>query len=417
MGICSIDDLKEHQLQVVWDLGRRCTYACSYCPPHRKNNWSNLASFDELVTTANNLERYSEIYNTKRNERFNVALSFTGGEPTVNPALFEFLEYLKDNYPHWQRNLTTNGFYNRRRLNTVMQSTNYTTVSYHCESSKEQKRQVRENIETMLSEGYKFKINIMFHAYEEYFDECIDLAQWCDDNKVSYTPRVIGDESNIKDGLKNKTAHTYTDGQLTWMKNYWKAKGLKQQKPAYYASNPPVMPTGVMSMLTPKKEVGQNIGRPCCGGRNLHMGFDDGKIQEGTFVENNNFQGWSCMVNWYFLYIHQEIDKIWHHQTCQVNMDGEVGPICSVSNFDKFIDNLEGQFNKGVIPFIRCPKTYCGCGLCVPKARVDDVAKTIFNAHAPNIQPEFMKQKEDSHGAGLKSLVMEFDKENGNETI
>jgi MoaA/NifB/PqqE/SkfB family radical SAM enzyme len=416
MGICSIDDLKEHQLQVIWDLGRRCTYSCSYCPPHRKNNWSDTASYEELVSTATNLERYSEVYNSKRNERFDVALSFTGGEPTVNPDLFDFLEYLRDTYPNWKRTLTTNGFYSERRLHRVMQSTNYTTVSYHCESSKEQKRQVRNNIETMLGVGYNFKINIMFHAHEEYFNECIDLAHWCDDNKVKYTPRVIGDESNIKEGLKTKSAHTYTKYQLDWMKNYWKAKG-KQEKPAYYASNPPVAPTGVMAMLTPKREVGQKIGRPCCGGRNLHMGFDDGKIQEGTFVENNNFQGWSCMVNWYFLYIHQEIDKIWHHQTCQVNMDGEVGPICNVSNFDKYIDNLEVQFDKGVIPFIRCPKTYCGCGLCVPKARVDDVAKNIFNAHAPNIQPKFMKQKEDLRAAGLKSLVIEFDKENGNETI
>ena len=59
MGICSIDDLREHQLQVIWDLGRRCTYSCSYCPPHRKNNWSELASYDELVHTALNLQRYN----------------------------------------------------------------------------------------------------------------------------------------------------------------------------------------------------------------------------------------------------------------------------------------------------------------------------------------------------------------------
>lgn len=417
MGICSIDDLREHQLQVIWDLGRRCTYSCSYCPPHRKNNWSELASYDELVHTAMNLQRYNDVYNSKRNERFNVALSFTGGEPTVNAELFTFLQYLRDNHSEWKRSLTTNGFYSKRRLHTVMQNTDFTTVSYHCESSKAQKKQVRENIETMLSVGYKFKINIMFHADEDYFNECIDLAQWCDNHKVRYTPRIIGDESNIKSGLKNKTAHTYTEFQLAWMKNYWKAKGIKQEKPAYYASNPPTQSSRVMSISTPKKEVGQKIGRPCCGGRNLSMGFDNGNIQEGSFVENNNFQGWSCMVNWYFLYIHQEIDKIWHHQTCQVNMEGEVGPICSVSNFKSYIDNLEMQFIEGKISFIRCPKTHCGCGLCVPKARVDNVAKKIFNSHAPSIQPKFMEQQKDSKTASLKALVLQFDKENGNETI
>lgn len=424
MALCSIDDKAEKQLMVIWDLGRRCTYACSYCPPHRKNNWSTLASFDELVKTADNLERYSEIYNSKRNERFKVAASFTGGEPTVNPEFFKFLEYLQDKYPHWKRSLTTNGFYSKRRLETVMASTNFTTVSYHCEGTEEQKKQVRENLQTMLDAGYGFKINIMFHEDPDYFKECVWLSQWCDDRGVDYTPRVIGDQGDIKAGLKNKTVHTYTESQLAWMKNYWKAKESGEEKPAYYASNPPAPvtpPPGVMSMLAndveEKKEVGQKIGRPCCGGRKLHMGFDDGAIHEGTFVENNNFQGWSCMVNWYFLYIHQEIDKIWHHQTCQVNMEGTLGPICNVSNFSEYNDKLEAQFNSGKVPFIRCPKIHCGCGLCVPKARVDNVAQSIFNYHAPGIEPEFMEQKPLNKPESLKALVYKFDEENGNETI
>ena len=60
MGLCAIDDKNEKQLMVIWDLGRRCTFACSYCPPHRKNNWSKTANLDELIATADNLERYSE---------------------------------------------------------------------------------------------------------------------------------------------------------------------------------------------------------------------------------------------------------------------------------------------------------------------------------------------------------------------
>ena len=55
--------------------------------------------------------------------------------------------------------------------------------------------------------------------------------------------------------------------------------------------------------------------------------------------------------------------------------------------------------------------------MCVPKARVDNVAMKIFNFHAPSIQPKFMKQQKDSRTASLKALVLQFDKENGNETI
>lgn len=418
MGLCSIDDKTEKQLMVIWDLGRRCTFACSYCPPHRKNNWSDLASFDELVKTADSLERYSEIYNSKRNERFKVATSFTGGEPTVNPEFFKFLEYLQETYPHWKRTLTTNGFYSKRKLEVVMRSTDFTTVSYHCEGTEAQKKQVRENLQTMLDANYNFKINIMFHEDPDYFNECVYLAQWCDKNGVDYTPRVIGDQGDVKSGVKNKTVHTYTETQLKWLKNYWKAKNAKESEPAYYASKPPAkVSTPETNKPEKKKEVGQSIGRPCCGGRNLDLGFDNGERTTSSFVENNNFQGWSCMINWYFLYIHQEINKIWHHQTCQVNLEGKVGPISTVSEFDKYCDKLETQFNTGTVPLIRCPKTHCGCGLCVPKSRTDKVAKSIFNYHAPGIQPEFMQMKDNQNKSSLKKEVLEFDEANGNETI
>lgn len=418
MGLCSIDDKTEKQLMVIWDLGRRCTFACSYCPPHRKNNWSDLASFDELVKTADSLERYSEIYNSKRNEKFRIATSFTGGEPTVNPEFFKFLEYLQETYPHWKRTLTTNGFYSKRKLEVVMRSTEFTTVSYHCEGTEEQKKQVRENLQTMLDANYNFKINIMFHENIDYFNECVYLAHWCDKNGVDYTPRVIGDQGDVKSGVKNKTVHTYTETQLKWFKNYWKAKNAKEPEPAYYASNPPAkVSTPETNQPEKKKEVGQSIGRPCCGGRNLDLGFDNGERTTSSFVENNNFQGWSCMINWYFLYIHQEINKIWHHQTCQVNLEGKVGPISTVSEFDKYCDKLETQFNTNTVPLIRCPKTHCGCGLCVPKSREDKVAKSIFNYHAPGIQPEFMQMKDNQNKSSLKKEVLEFDEANGNETI
>lgn len=420
MGFCAVDDKNEQQLMVVWDLGRRCTYACSYCPPHRKNNWSPTASLDELKKTADSLERYSNIYNQMRDKPFRVNTSFTGGEPTVNPSFFPFLEYLKQRYPQWKRTLTTNGFYSRRKLDIVMATTDFTTVSWHCEGTPEQKAQVRENLQTMLDCGYNYKINIMFHEQPDYYQECIELAQWCDRNGVMYTPRVIGDQGDVKQGLKDKTVHTYTDEQLSWMKRYWEAKKSGSSTPALDASKPKVAaPPGVMMMATetPKKTVGQTIGRPCCGGRNLDLLVDD-EWTQGTFVYDNNFKGWNCMINWYFLYIHQEIDVIWHHQTCQVNLDGKIGPISSVSKFDEYCDKLEAQVATGHIPYIRCPKTHCGCGLCVPKAKHDQLADKIFRSHAPGIEPDFMEVQDITESVGsLKALVYQFDKRNGNETI
>lgn len=413
MSVCSIDDKNEKQLMVIWDLGRRCTFACSYCPPHRKNNWSDTASLDELKKAADNLHRYSEIYNKHRDKPFRVATSFTGGEPTVNPSFFPFLEYLQETYPDWKRTLTTNGFYSERKLRRVMKNTAFTTVSYHCEATPQQKQRVRENMKIMMDEGYGFTVNVMFHEKPEYFKECVDLCIWLDSMGARYTPRVIGDQSEVKLGIKDKTVHEYSNEQMKWLKNYWNHNSLKVP-----VSTEAVEKNIIATDSSDKKTVGQSMGRPCCGGRNLTVTDEDGHDSETKFITDNNFKGWSCMVNWYFLYIHQEIDKVWHHQTCQVDIDGNVGPISSLSEFDKYCDKLETTISTtGSIPFIRCPKTYCGCGLCVPKAKSDEDAVKLFESHTSSISPSLMNEKEATYSGSLKQMVYSYDKDNGNQTI
>jgi MoaA/NifB/PqqE/SkfB family radical SAM enzyme len=412
MSFCAINDKKENKLMVIWDLGRRCTYSCSYCPPHRKNNWSPVASLDELIKTADSLDKYSNIYNQYRKTPFKTACSFTGGEPTINPAFFDFLIYLQQHYPHWKRTLTTNGFYSERKLRLVMNNTQFTTLSYHCESTDDQKFRVRDNIRIMHEEKYGFKVNVMFHENDKYFNECVDLCKWFDELGIEYTPRIIGDEGTVKRGLQDKTVHTYTEKQLEWFKEFWNLK--KDKKKITALENTLSLETKEKSQ---KKIVGQTIGRPCCGGREMEI-LEDDSWNKTKFVTDNNFQGWNCMINWYFLYIHQEIDKIWHHQTCQVNLNGEVAPISTVRDFDKYCENLETEIlEKGSIPLIRCPKTYCGCGLCAPKAKRDDIAEQLFNGHTTNIKPEFMQQKKETYQGSLRDLVYKHDKENGNETI
>ena len=47
----NIED-KSNRYQIIWDLGRRCSYACSYCPPHRNNKTS---PFIDLKTLKNHI--------------------------------------------------------------------------------------------------------------------------------------------------------------------------------------------------------------------------------------------------------------------------------------------------------------------------------------------------------------------------
>jgi MoaA/NifB/PqqE/SkfB family radical SAM enzyme len=413
MSFCAINDKTENQLMVIWDLGRKCTYSCSYCPPHRKNNWSPVAQLDELIKTADSLDRYANIYNKYRKIPFKTSCSFTGGEPTVNPAFFEFLIYLQQHYPHWKRTITTNGFYSERKLRLVMNNTQFTTLSYHCEGTIEQKKRVIENIRIMNEEKYGFKVNVMFHENENYFRECVELCEWFNELGIKYTPRIIGDEGNVKRGIQDKTVHTYTEEQMDWFKNYWNLKNKK----TLFGSSVTKNIESTFTKESSKKIVGQSIGRPCCGGRDMEI-LENNDWTPTKFVTNNNFQGWNCMINWYFLYIHQEINKIWHHQTCQVNLEGKISPISTVDKFDKYCDSLENTINNTrSIPYIRCPKTYCGCGLCAPKAKNDTIAEQLFKSHTIDLEPKFIEQQKETYSGSLKDLVYAHDKENGNETI
>ena len=54
---------------------------------------------------------YALLYDQFRKGKAKKKLSFTGGEPTVHPDFFKFLQYVKNTYPDFSRGLTTNGWF------------------------------------------------------------------------------------------------------------------------------------------------------------------------------------------------------------------------------------------------------------------------------------------------------------------
>jgi hypothetical protein len=111
---------------------------------------------------------------------------------------------------------------------------------------------------------------------------------------------------------------------------------------------------------------GNQIGRACCGGRCLE-GKVDGEWQTIKLV-NTNFEKWNCLVDWYFLYVDQETNLVYHHQTCQALYDEKRGPIGNLDDSAQLLEDLKlrlGDKDK----FIVCPNKRCGCGMCIPKAK------------------------------------------------
>lgn len=352
-------------MSVIWDLGRRCTYSCSYCSPIHSNTWSKNTDLETLKSTINGLEEYVKIYGKYQNHSY-TAICFTGGEPTVNPWFFDFVDYIYDTYSHFDTNITTNGCYNKDKCQKIIDKVNSATVSYHPSATDKEKFLVRTNIDMMKEQNYRFKVNLMFH--KDYFDECVDLALYFKENEIEFIPRMIGDSDSKADIAAGYT-HVYTPEQYQWFKEFWN-QGKER--------------------IIKEKHTNIDLGRPCCSG--ICMQAKKDTWQETKLIPITNFQSWYCMVNWRFLYINSEIDVVYHHQTCNVNLEGQVGPIGKASEFSVINENLKKVFDTRKFPIIRCPKIHCGCGLCAPKAKDMNDFISIFKNHVVDIEPILPKE-------------------------
>lgn len=322
---------------ITWDLGRRCNYDCSYCPSHRHDNFSAHASLEELQSTTDFLFAYmSLISQYRKNKDFHI--SFTGGEPTVNPNFVSFAKYIKNKYNKeyadkfsLKLDLTTNGAMSVKTCKSIIENFDYVTVSYHAEAHYKLKEQAKNRIKNLANSTINLKVNVMFHA--QMFDECLLTCEWLNDLQIKYIPRVIGEDP----ASQYSQAHLYTDEQKLWFKKFW---------------NMDVSP----------------LHRPCCGGRTFGICSEQG-ITNSNSVNFREFQGWYCSVNWYFLHIEQQSGLIYHHQTCQARLDGTRGPVGKLAESQIILKDLNTALQNNQMPIIICPNKLCGCGLCTPKSK------------------------------------------------
>ena len=380
MSFDTIDLLTGKIFQVTWDTGRRCNYDCTYCPAHRHDNFSAHATLEELKRNVDFLYEYTDLYMQFRNLKI-ANFGFTGGEPTVNPNFIPFAQYLKQQYQEkyatrWDAGfaLTTNGAMGEKMGQAVMENFGHATVSYHSESDDKLKQQVKDRILQFAYQGplheFTVSVNVMFHA--EYFDECVQLCDFLQAHEVDFVPRVIGEEPDSKPTF----AHKYSKDQLQWFKDYWKRKNEEKREQET---------TWALSAASDKTEnkqkvIGNNIGRPCCGSRDMML-YNGTDSRRSNFVDFREFKGWNCSVNWFFLHLEQQTDSIYHHQTCQARFDGTRGPIGKISEGHKLIEELKVKLESGTMPTIVCPKQTCGCGLCAPKSMNQDRFFDVLENH------------------------------------
>lgn len=338
--VSAINLEKSESMLVTWDIGRRCNFDCSYCESTRHNTYSPPTAYENLLNSFEFIKKYTNLYNRSVN------LSFTGGEPTVNPRFWDLVKHIKEN-SNFEISLTSNGTWHEKHHQFILDNFVGVTVSWHSEGPSVSKNRAVKNAIDLHRAGLWTTVNVMMHT--DNWLECVKVYNYLKEQGVKTFPVLIGDGVQERtdwfedtEGVLRRTSHSYSQEQIAW---FWKEKGIQKE-----ASDK------IMS--------GTTVGRGCCGGRCLKGKI--GNEWKSVSLVDNHFKDWYCKVNYYFLHVEEHTRNVYHHQTCQATFTGR-GPIGNLDQANDILSNVE-KYIKNPQP-IRCPNERCGCGTCVPKAQ------------------------------------------------
>jgi len=343
-----------------WELTKLCNLNCSYCSTGIDGGHDNTTQHppvEECLKTIDFMYEYVDQYmQYKKPSQRKVVLNVYGGESLFHPDIVEILQQCRSRYTQYQDSwyltitCTTNGIVGKNQWERIVPLVDEFTVSYHTENLPKQKQQYRDNVLYLKQHNKRFKCVVMMHTNTELFTDAETIIEFCKQHKIRYVPKPFDVPVAIYD--------PYTHQQFNKLKTFWIA-----QVPANYQ----VDYTKILDQVGQTEKV-QSIdeGRACCGGRKLSL---NGDLKSNvSFVPRQGFEGWSCSVNWFFLYVRQLDGAVFTNKDCRMSTTGQVEPLGNVNDTKKIMDTLRNQFKTETMPVIKCKKKVCYCGFCAPKA-------------------------------------------------
>ena len=339
-------NLPPNVLTVMWYLGKRCNYDCSYCSPHIHDAVSPFVDPEQSKKFIDTTINWA-ISNNKK-----IKWSFTGGEPFLDPSLFDLVKTLSDSTTTEQINIITNGSLPLSHYEKFAGLVAGITFSVHLERSNVE---IQKTINTMISLVQQQKIfvscNLMFLPGRQ--QEIEKIVQQLQKNKVNFVLRKISPDpvaelltpfvapNKFKKSLELKSVDQQSDNKQQW-------KSIKDQQltdlsHSYYSDQE----LEYLKIIN-TQPVWQNMG--------LWYGQDQyEEINTDLLLSlgKNQFQNWTCYAG---------VDNVY------VDFDGHVyRGMCQEGGQIGHMRDWSGFLTQPVV----CHRNYCGCNqdIVVRKSR------------------------------------------------
>ena len=353
-----------------WELTKLCNLDCTYCPTGVEwgshDNSTTHPPLKECLETIDFMYEYvNEYMKYKKSTQRKVILNVYGGESLFHPDIVEILEACRTKYKKYQQlwhltiTCTTNGIVGKHQWARVVPLVDEFTVSYHAENLPKQKQQYMDNVLYLKQQQKRFKCVIMMHNDPVLFSDSEKVIEFCNTHQLRYVAKALDN---------NEERWSYNQEQFSKLKTFWMNAVPTTQKLEYKEKID----------LIPKKEKILSVeeGRACCGGRKLSL---NGDLKSTiSFVPHQGFEGWSCSVNWFFLFVQQLTGNVYTNKDCRMSTTNLVEPLGNLQNSQKIINTLKNQLETNTMPIIECAKKICLCGICAPKAqRKEDFMQLI----------------------------------------
>lgn len=313
--ISKIGTENDHGLTIDWMIANHCNYACNYCDPMLYGNTSGWPNVNSAISF------FDKVHNhLNDNEKM---LTLTGGEPTLWPDLFYFLENIHESY---NITIVSNGSRSLRWWNKLSETKRikHLVISVHMEYAN---IDYISQVIDVMSKNTRVAVFVVMNPFKitEAKKFAIDLKE--KDLYCKILLKSIMPNRNISD----KFVYTYDKETLKFMNewHYWKKNN--------------------------------NITSPSLG-NSLYI---NNKKTNNTFMDlvNNRlncFKGWKCNIikNRLAIGINGDIKGA----TCSTAKNFKIG---NINN-----DNIDlTSISKD--PVI-CKDTWCGCidDIKIPKEKI-----------------------------------------------